>query len=181
MSNATISNFITAFNQGGGARANRYQIQFVQAPIQFSGLLKDKFVVACKAASIPQSEVGITEVHYMGRTIKLPGDRVFNDWTITVLNDTAFDLRGYFDQWSNYILGMNTNTEGYETFTSGFGTAEVLQYDRNDNITATYTVEKIWPTTVGEISLSYDQDNTIEEFQVTFAINEWSSTTIKTA
>ena len=45
------------------------------------------FTFLCRSAGIPASTIGTVEVPFRGRVIKLPGDRTFESWTITVMAD----------------------------------------------------------------------------------------------
>ena len=40
-----------------------------------------------RATAIPTSSIGFSEVPYFGRTIKVAGQRRYDDWLITVIND----------------------------------------------------------------------------------------------
>lgn len=170
---ASIQDFLGKF--AGGARANRFSVEVHRAST--GGAFKD-FQFLCKAASIPLSSIGVAEVAYMGRTIKVPGDKEFDDWTVTVYNDVNWNLRGEFEKWLNDILqhGANT-TKMSEENEDYFGSAIVHQLDRKGEEikAARYEFKNMFPTAVGEIELAWDNNNAIETFDVTFAINHWES------
>lgn len=172
---AAISTFIAGFT-GGGARPNRFMVSFDTAPVSFP----NSQIIECKSATIPASNMGVIPLKYMGRTIKVPGDKQFDDWTVTFLNDTNFKLRHTFERWSNLILGHKSNIDQLITkdspegvLSNYFGNATVTHLDRSDKPIAIYKLSKIWPTLVSEIQLSFDNDDQVEEFSVTFAVNEW--------
>ena len=93
---------------------------------------------------------------------------------MTVINDTTFGMRKAFEKWSetcqnmNYVLGANTLNEYYSN-------AIVRQLDRDGQQLRAYRFEGIWPITVDEIPLSFDQADTVEEFGVTFAVQYWNA------
>ena len=53
-----------------------------------------------KAANLPASTVGVVEVPFRGRTLKIAGDRTFEPWTVTVMNDENFLLERKLEEWS---------------------------------------------------------------------------------
>lgn len=171
--NLGVSDFISRFT-GGGARPNLYKVAF-NYPGFLSGLDKLKATYLCKAASLPDSTLGQIAVPFMGRQVKVAGDRVFNDWTVTMLNDTDFQSRKLFEKWSN---AMNTHTENYgiENPKDYYADIEVHQLNRPAGDTIySYKLYGCFPVTVDAITLGYDQNDTVEEFGVTFALNWWES------
>ena len=175
--NASPLDFLANF-QGGGFRPNRYNV-ILTFPngVPNGAAAQTKFGFTCKAASIPSSQLGVADVPYMGRIVKIPGDKVWDDWTVTCMLDTDFSTRDVFETWHDLILGFRGNTAapGFATPTTTFATATVNALDRYDNIVKTYQIEGMWPTSVGEVTLGYDQNDQIAEMPVTFAVNGWSS------
>jgi hypothetical protein len=181
MAELGITGFLSNFT-GGGARPNRFIVQFIfpqNLQLQLAPQISvDQFRVSCKATSIPTSNTGTVGVKYMGRTINMPGDKEFDPWTITILNDISYPIRYAFEEWTNAIMGHLSNVESpsAQFVTDFYGSAYVYQLGRKgDTPTAVYFMDKFFPTQIGEIALSYDSDNQIEEFPVTFALNEWTS------
>lgn len=172
---ADVSSFLGQFD--GGARPNRYEVSILSSPKHAGAPPKELFSFLCRSSSIPASTLSPCVVAYMGREVKVPGDRTFDDWSVTVYNTRDWKLRKYFESWSsNMLKNFNNITDGedekdYENW------ARVKQLDRNGNPIekATYEIKGIFPTSIGEIALAYDSNNTVEEFQVTFAVNYWIS------
>ena len=77
---STISDFKNNFR--GGVRPNLYKV-VVNAPI--IGQLDLQFLG--KATQIPSSNISNIDVAYHGRLLKVPGDRNFEDWNVTVLSE----------------------------------------------------------------------------------------------
>jgi len=161
---------------GGGARANMFAVD-VQFPFFASGSTELTSFM-CRAAQLPGSNLGTIEVPFRGRIIKMPGDRTFEPWTITVYNDTNFNVRNSFEQWMN---GMNTHQEnmGLYTDNAGYGTyaqnLEVKQLNQLGATVKTYTLRNAFPTVISPIELSYDQVTAVEEFTVTIEYDYWSN------
>ena len=168
-----VAQFLANFR--GGARANRYKvmIDFPQG-IGSSGVAR-KLSFSCKATKIPNSKIGFAPAAYMGRIIKFPGDMEFDDWTVTVYNDNDFSVRDAMTQWVDKMLGHESNvaSPGWDNADMYMKTATVYQYDRSDNILKTYTVQGLFPIEVAAIDLGYEENDKIQEFEVTFAVSSW--------
>ena len=168
--------------KGGGARSNLFEVQmtfpnFAEANTE---TLNDiPFLV--KAAEIPASNIGNIPVPFRGRILPIAGDRTFDPWTVTIINDTNFRLRDVMERWSDGINDIQTaqgatNPEDYQT------TATVLQLsrgpvkglDRKVNsgeeipVLRMYDFIGIYPNDISAIPLDHGATDTIEEFQVTF-------------
>jgi hypothetical protein len=175
-----MSLFVDAFKAtllGGGARPNLFRV-IVPFPVASGAsagtTLRNSFL--CKAAQLPASSIGNIEVPFRGRTINLAGDRTFESWTITVINDVDFSIRDGFEQWMNFINTHATNT-GIATPISYKQDLEVIQLDKSGAPLKSYTFRGAYPTSVAAIDLSYDTTDSIEEFTVEFQIDYWTSNT----
>lgn len=171
MAFSDVTKFLANFD--GGARPNRYKVTLVGSP---TGLgIPENFTFLCRSTSIPASIVAPCVVAYMGRDIKVPGDRTFDDWSVTVYNTRDMGIRRFFEQWSSNILQNFHNITESEEEAYWMGNAIVEQLDRGENVTNTYEVKGIFPTSIGDIALAYDNNNSVEEFTVTFTVNYWVS------
>ena len=167
--------------KGGGARSNLFEVQmsFPSFAVANTETLNDiPFLV--KAAEIPASNIGNIPVPFRGRILPIAGDRTFDPWTVTIINDTNFRLRDVMERWSDGINDIQTaqctiNPEDYQQ------TAKVLQLSRgpanaNRKITSNedipvlreYDFIGIYPNVVSSIPLDHGATDQIEEFQVTF-------------
>ena len=126
----------------------------------------------CKAAQLPASTLGIIEVPYFGRKIKVPGDRTFAEWTITVINDESFAVRSSLESWSNQInqhIGNQRVDPNYKN-----QNAVVTQYAKDGSILKQFSMVNIWPSEVTAIDLSWETTDTIEEYTVTLQYDYWT-------
>ena len=163
---STISDFKNNFR--GGVRPNLYKV-VVNAPI--IGQLDLQFLG--KATQIPGSTITNIDVAYRGRMLKVPGDRGFEDWTVTVLSDPDWQARTSMEQWMNAIQNHSQNRSSV-TATNVYGNASVTQLNREGGALRTYRLKDIYPTTLTAIELSMDPDGAPEEFAVTFAVNNFT-------
>ena len=161
---------------GGGARSNLFEVEitFPDGIGISESFVSDKVPFLVKAAEIPASNLGNIPVPYRGRVLPIAGDRTFDPWTVTVINDTDFLIRDAMEKWSNSINDIQTaqgsiNPEVYQT------SARVFQKSREGNGPSDtekdlriYKFEGIYPNVVSSIPLDFGATDQIEEFQVTF-------------
>lgn len=149
-----------------GARPNLFEVNI---PV-----FDQKLVFTAKTAQLPGSSIGVVEVPYFGRTIKMAGNRVFPEWTITVINDEDFIVRNQLEEWMARINGHEGNLA--EAYYSEYAfDAEVYQYGKEGSIIKSYTFIDMFPIDVSPIDVSWDANDTIEEYTVTFQYQYWTS------
>jgi|TARA_B100000902_G_C27255723_1_gene887739 hypothetical protein len=170
----TISDFKSRLS-GGGARPNLFEVELAfpdAVAIDNDVLQKARFLV--KAAALPASTIAPIDVPFRGRILKIAGDRTFETWTITVINDTDFALRSAFEKWMNTINKMSDATgvvdpEAYQK------DATVKQLDRDGSVLRSYKFWDIFPTNISTIDVSYETTDTIEEFTVEMQVQWWEA------
>jgi hypothetical protein len=162
---------------GGGARSNLFEceLSFPDA-VSVDGLndILNKARFLTKAANLPASNVAPIEVPFRGRMLKIAGDRTFDTWTITVINDTDFSIRSAFEKWMNTINRVSDNT-GVTNPADYHADAYVYQLDRNGDTLRKYHFYDVFPTQVTAIELGYDQGQNIQEFQVELQVTWWEA------
>ena len=161
---ATISDFAAHFK--GGVRANLFRVD-IEGPEFFNNLH-----FFCKGASIPASTVGVIPVPFRGRQLQVPGDRTFEPWTVTVLNDVNWQHRTAFENWSHRITAYSANVSNFDSNDIGYyGRATVIHLDRSGGVLRRYVLEDIFPTSVAAIDLTSDGNDAVEEYAVEFQVN----------
>lgn len=166
---------------GGGARANQFRVELsFPALVSGTGQAAQKAQFLCTAASLPGSSIGVAEVMYRGRSVPLAGERTFQPWTITIINDTDFLIRDAFEKWMQVINNVKNNT-GVTNPLTYTAQMNVVQLDRNGSTLKTYTFIDAWPNELSEIGLAYANNNQIEEFQVTLQYAYWETKTTASA
>ena len=161
---------------GGGARANLFEVN-----VNFPGVAGGDTELTnfmCRSTSLPGITMAPVEVPFRGRIVKFPGDRTFENWSMTVYNDTNFTVRDSFETWMN---AMNTHLSnvGLVVDNAGYGTylcdIEVNQLNEAGNTVKKYKLRNAFPVNVSAIELSYDQTTAIEEFTVELAYDYWTN------
>ena len=161
---------------GGGARANQFKVTMpFPGYAQVGGEIED-LAFLCTTAQIPAMNVGLVNVPFRGRQIKIAGDRTFADWSITVLNDTNFKLRNAFERWQNGINNMSDN-EGLSNPVDYQVDAFVDQLDRNGNTLKSYTLRGAYPVDIAAIDLNFATNDEVETFGVTFQYQYFETNT----
>lgn len=176
---------------GGGARPNLFECELNFPAISIPDgstpdSLSDSTRFLIKAAVLPASNLGIIDVPFRGRNLKIAGDRTFDPWTITVINDIDFNIRTSFERWMNIINKHEDNAGLIDPFAYQRD-ALVKQLGRaglNGNVPVSdptlpvlkqYKFYGVFPTAVSDISLSYDSSDTIEEFTVDLQVQWWDA------
>lgn len=190
---------------GGGARSNLFEVSFgaIQGGLPgttatstgavnsvFSQLgvsfENDNPLMLIKAAGLPASNITEIPVPFRGRTLKIAGDRTFDIWTITVINDTNFQWRSFFERWVNYIV-KTSDGSGTINPSEYMADMNVVQLSRGPGVTPSdlnqkkidvlrqYIVHGVFPTAVSAIDLSYNNENEIEEFTVDLQVQWWEA------
>ena len=153
---------------GGGARASLFQVQILN-PVDATADFKVPFMA--KAAGIPASNLGSFVAPYFGRQVKYAGDRTFEDWTVTIINDEDFLVRNAMEAWSDAINSHDSNTRALPSDYKSNGI--ITQYSKNGDPIRTYVFEGMYPITISEIAMGWETNDAIEEFQVTFQYDFW--------
>ena len=169
---------ITGFKSklaGGGTRPNLFEVEIAfPNETQIDNDVKEKSRFLIEAAAFPASNITPIDVNFRGRILKIAGDRTFDTWTVTVLNDVDFSIRSAFEKWMNLINKMEDNT-GEQDPAVYQPDAYVHQLDRDGSTLRTYKFHDVFPTQVSQIDLSYETTDAIEEFTVEFQVQWWEA------
>jgi len=170
----TITDFKSKM-AGGGARPNLFEVELVfPDPIAIENDVKEKSRFLVKAALLPASNITPIEVNFRGRILKIAGDRTFDTWTVTVINDVDFSIRSAMEKWMDFINSMEDAT-GAQDPALYQPDAYVHQLDRDGSTLRSYKFRDIFPTNISAIDLSYETVDTVEEFTVEFQVQWWEA------
>ena len=177
MATNNVSSFLSTINQGIKPNMFSVDISFpgdgTGEAANFSSTDKNLTNILCKSAALPGSNLGVIEVPFRGRTVKIAGDRTFDTWSATFFNDKDFKLRSFFEQWANSINTHEGNTAPLFTPSSTTGymaSLAVHQLEKDASVGGsklrTYNLVHCFPTNISPIDLAYDSNDQIEEFTV---------------
>lgn len=189
MATSNVSRFLS--NIGQGVKPNMFSVDInfpagLSLQSEFSSIVAtdggvsgaaqvELATMMCKSAALPGSNLGVIEVPFRGRTVKIAGDRTFDTWSATFFNDKDFKLRSFFEFWANQINTHEANTSPLFVPNSTGDTGYMaslyvtqLEKDGSESGTAlrTYKLHHCFPTNVSQIDLAYDSNDQIEEFTV---------------
>lgn len=160
--------------RGGGARPNLFK-----TTLNFPGYAGGDVELTsfmCRAAQLPASTIAPITVPFRGRQLQMAGDRTFEPWTVTIINDTDFNIRDAMERWMNGMAAHTQNT-GLTAVTEYEADMIVEQLNKAGDTIKTYNFVGAFPTNVSSIELAYDANDQIEEFTVEFQIQYWTSNT----
>jgi hypothetical protein len=188
-----LNDFISRVGQG--VKPNMFVVDIVFPGGSFgTGVAEsDKELVnlMCKSAALPASNLGVIEVPFRGRTVKISGDRTFDAWSPTFINDKDFKVRSIMEQWSENINGHAGNTSDLfvpsATDANGYA-AHIFVHQlekgatpESSNILRSYKLWYAFPTNISQIDLGYDSNDQIEEFSVEFQYSYWTTEPVTTS
>lgn len=143
--------------KAGLARTNLFSITIGQG---IGPLLQ----IRGKGTQLPASDLGVIEVPYRGRKLKVPGQRTFAEWTVTIMETEGMEVRTKMEAWINGIDNAETgarNPAKMEDIT-------VSLLKANGGASMTYTLFGAFPTSIASVDLSFDEQTAPLEYQVTF-------------
>jgi|TARA_B100002019_G_scaffold54947_3_gene47098 hypothetical protein len=157
----------------GGARPNQFRVTLNFPTIAESD---NTYSILVSGAAIPASTVNPAIIQYRGREIKLAGERIFDPWTVTIINDTNQSLRRPFEQWLD-SMNQKDDNRGNLNPVDYFQDIEIEHLDRNDAVLpgGKYILYDAFPINMSEIALQYAQNDIIEEFTVTFQYQRYEN------
>jgi hypothetical protein len=162
---------------GDGARPNLFEVSMPFPTFALPGNAQQKLSFMCKTAQLPGSTVNTVPVQYFGRELKFAGNRTFQDWTISVINDEDFIIRNAFERWMNGMNShaLNVRTPAATTPNGYTVDAGVTQFGKGGNELKKYKFIGVFPTDLSPIDVDWGSNDTIEEFTVTLSYQWWES------
>lgn len=189
MADFSISAFRTALKSG--SRPNLFRIN-VSPP---NGLVANAnsitpqvggYTTLVRSAALPSATIGTIELPMgAGRRLKLGGDRVFSEWTSTVLNDENYLLRSSLEAWQNAMVytnfsitdGVGNRSADASVISSLYGAVEIFQLNEFGVSVpnGSYRLVNCWPSDISAIDLSYDTTDAIQDFTVTWTYDYYEN------
>ena len=174
-----VTKFKTNLKQGG-ARPALFNVEFQYPNGITTPPTKANFLV--KATTIPASTIGSYDVYYHGKAIKVAGDRSFDTWDTTIINDEDFGIRNSLESWMAAISNHTLNTRDKNVFQSNDrsegerakykSSLKVTQFSKAGDDLRTYIFKGAWPSALSTINLDWSSQE-IEEFTCTWQYDSW--------
>jgi hypothetical protein len=166
-----------------GARPTLFEVSMNFPAITSIGVggdglgVSQQFRFFCKSAQLPGTTVNAIPVNYFGRELKFAGNRQFQEWTVTILNDEDFKIRNAFELWLNGLNNhrFNLRDTSFRGSTSYSTQGTVTQFAKTGEALKSYTFVGMFPIDVSAIDVDWSSVDSMEEFTVTFAYQWWES------
>jgi len=159
-----------------GARPNLFHCELTFPTLVGGAGAQTQYTFFARAAQLPGSTVNQVPQYYFGRELKFAGNRVFPEWTVTIINDEDFVIRDAFEKW---MSGINSHVGNLRNpnFIKGDGGYQqdgfVTQYNKDGSLSKRYKFVGMFPIDISPIDLDWGANDTIEEYAVTFAYQWW--------
>ncbi len=160
--------------KGGGARSNLFSVE-LKFPTRVGFIdSKNKSNFLCTATNLPGSTITDIPVTFRGRVMHVAGDKTFEPWSVTILNDTDFEIRNAFERWMNLIAHQSSSQSSILDPRLYKEDMTVKQLDRNGQSISggTYKFKGVYPSSVSNIELS-NESGDIETFSVELQVDYW--------
>lgn len=170
-----VNEFISRGLEYGGARPSLFEVRlYAPGAVNLDQDSVQKFSFMCQAASLPAASVSSIDVPYFGRKIKVAGERTFDNWQVSVMNDEDFKVRSMFEKWSNALNSLETNLRGTGLDQENYkADLDVIQYAKDGEIIRAYTVIGAFPTDVAAIENNWGSTGAVQTFNVALAYDYW--------
>ena len=175
----SVTEFKSNLKQGG-ARPSLFKVVFDYPSVVTSPPTRAEFLV--KTTTIPASTIGSYDVFYHGKAIHVAGDRSFDTWDTTIINDEDFGIRNSLESWMAAISNHTLNTRDKNLFQSNdksegdaakYKTSlKVTQFSKAGDDLRTYIFKGAWPSALSTINLDWSSQE-IEEFTCTWMYDSW--------
>lgn len=164
----------------GGARPSLFQME-ITWPAAVGAVGKRGALMVpfhCRIAEIPGTSHNPVIVKYAGREIKFASQRIYPPLNLTVFNDEFFRVRRGLEAWFDVMNSRETNVAAVSSPTGdpargygGIGT--VTQHDKQGREVRKYIFIDMFPVNLAPIALDWQNDATIEDYNVEFAYQYW--------
>jgi hypothetical protein len=170
-----VNDFISKGLEYGGARPSLFEVRlYPPAALNIEQNSVQKFSFMCQAASLPPATMSQIEVPYFGRKIKVVGERTFDNWNLTIMNDEDFMVRALFEAWSNALNSMETNLRTAGLDSENYkADLDVIQYAKDGEIIRSYTIIGAFPTDISGIEVNWSSTGAVQTFTTVLAYDYW--------
>ena len=170
-----VNDFISRGLEYGGARPSLFEVLlYPPASVGLDQSTVQKFSFMCQAATLPPATMSSIDVPYFGRKIKVAGERTFENWQLTIMNDEDFKVRSLFERWSNALNALESNVRGGGLDVENYkADLDVIQYAKDGTRIRSYTIIGAFPTDVSAIELNWNTTGSVETFTTSLAYDYW--------
>ena len=189
MSNAHNASKFRSMLKHGGLRQNSFKTT-ISIPNANTGV-DEQFSFLCTSGSVPSMTLGTATVHYFGRAINFAGDREFEPYTVTLIEDESFSVRNALEAWQNAMNLLNQDTDKRSNMCDHSQYYVDVRFEPigvdggacglngAGGVLKTYTLKNAFPSSIGAIEFGYENNNSVASYQVTFTYDYFTTSEIK--
>ena len=190
---ATIEDLkATISKKGGLARSNRFNVIFTPPKQSLLNLNPETIIssaisgnfsarnlindprdinVLCTSVALPGRQISTLDYQAEKQTIKIPYGELHDDVTCTFLLTNDYYMKTVFDSWVGSIVDMDQYSVAYKRDI----TTDIIIQQLDEQNTPIYGVrlEGAFPTTIADIELSNDNENTVQSLSVSFSYDKY--------
>jgi len=163
-----IENFRAAI--GDVARAALFEVVLNFPGAVMAGGINSTFF--CKGSQLPSCNIGEIPISFMGRKVYQAGDRDYEPWVVTIIQDSKFIIRNAVEQWQA-MINLARENRGAILPSEYQVNSAIFQLNAMGARIKEYEMINMWPSTYDVIDVNWDSTDTPEEFGVTFRYDYW--------
>lgn len=153
--------------RSGLVRTNRWRVTITLPGYAGSQADSQQASLLARTTSTPSANVGVIDLTWGGRNLPIPGDRTYEEFTVTFIGVNDQNVYNAFQKWSENINGSDSN-KGLTNLDDIMNDITLELLDVNDNVTKTYTLHDAWPSVVGQMSMDSGEMDGYAQYDVTF-------------
>lgn len=171
-----ISQLRTAI-KSGLQRSNRWRV-LVNFP-SYSGTNADgqQASLLARTTNTPSGTVGVIDLSWGGRMLPIPGDRTYEEFTVTFIAVNDMNVYNAFQKWSENINGSDSN-RGLTNLDDIMNDVTLDLMNVNDEVTKTFVLHDAWPAVVGQMSMDSGEMDGYSQFDVVFRYIQYSQPSV---
>lgn len=158
---------IRAAISSGLVRNNRWRVLVNFPSYAGSGADGQQASLLARTTNTPSSNMGVIDLTWGGRNLPIPGDRTYEEFTVTFIGVNDMKVFNAFQAWSENINGSDSNA-GLTDLSLIMNDITLNLMDVNDQITKTFLLHDAWPSVIGQMSLDSGEMDGYSQFDVTF-------------
>ena len=159
--------------KSGLVRSNRWRVLVNFPGYAGTGANGQQASLLARTTNTPSATMGVIDLTWGGRNLPIPGDRTYEEFTVTFIGVNDMNVYNAFQKWSENINGSSSN-RGLTNLDTIMNDVTLEMMDVNDQVTKTYILHDSWPATVGQMSLDSGEMDGYSQFDVVFRYVEYS-------
>jgi hypothetical protein len=153
--------------KSGLVRSNRWRVLVNFPGYAGNGANGEQASLQARTTNTPPSTMGVIDLTWGGRNLPIPGDRQYEEFTVTFIGVNDMNVYNAFQKWSENVNGSDSN-RGLTNLDDIMNDVSLELMNVNDVVTKTYILHDAWPSVVGQMSMDSGEMDGYSTFDVTF-------------